>query len=225
MIRGILFDYDGTLSNRTESAYFKYRDMCHHLFPEMDTKGIEFEGIVQRCMTWDELGTISKSHVFEEIRKHYLPDLDVDQCVRDWYADFDQFQIEAPGCHDILTKLKQRYKLGCVTNGPASTQNAKIDRLGLRGFFDTVLVSETFGVKKPDKRIYEQAARDLNLECREIAFVGDTFCTDIVGAVRAGMMPIWYFNDPLRISLSDVRRIHDFQELEDLFLVHTEWNV
>ena len=39
------------------------------------------------------------------------------------------------------------------------------------------------------------------------------------------MMPIWYFNDPLRISLSDVRRIHDFQELEDLFLVHTEWNV
>ena len=92
--------------------------------------------------------------------------------------------------HDILTKLKQRYKLGCVTNGPASTQNAKIDRLGLRGFFDTVLVSETFGVKKPDKRIYEQAARDLNLECREIAFVGDTFCTDIVGAVRAGMRNI-----------------------------------
>ena len=46
MIKGILFDFDGTLSNRVESAYFMYRWMVHEMLPEMDVHDIEFERIV-----------------------------------------------------------------------------------------------------------------------------------------------------------------------------------
>mgnify|MGYP003098048126 FL=1 len=49
MIKGILFDFDGTLSNRVESAYFMYRWMVHEMLPEMDVHDIEFESTRFRC--------------------------------------------------------------------------------------------------------------------------------------------------------------------------------
>lgn len=88
MIKGILFDFDGTLSNRVESAYFMYRWMVHEMLPEMDVHDIEFERIVQRCMLWDEYGTINKTHVLEMLKKHYVPDLDVETWKDKWYATF-----------------------------------------------------------------------------------------------------------------------------------------
>ena len=52
MIRGIIFDYDGTLSNRFESAYRMYRWMIEEI-SGMDPSSIDFEEIVQECLYWD----------------------------------------------------------------------------------------------------------------------------------------------------------------------------
>ena len=50
MIQGILFDYDGTLSARYESAYHMYRHILQECRPDLDDQDIEFESIVQRCL-------------------------------------------------------------------------------------------------------------------------------------------------------------------------------
>ena len=94
----------------------------------------------------------------------------------------------------------------------------------MRKYFDTVIISGAFGAHKPDVSIYEKAARDLGLKCEEIAFIGDTFATDIVGAVRAGMMPIWYCYEHRGISLYEVKQVSNYDEIRDMFLVNTEWN-
>lgn len=224
MIKGILFDFDGTLSNRVESAYFMYRWMIHEMLPGMDVHDIEFERIVQRCMLWDEYGTINKTHVLEMLKKHYVPDLDVETWKDKWYATFHEFQVEMPHSYEVLRELKEKYKIGIITNGNENLQAIKIDYLDMRKYFDTVVISGSFGVHKPDVSIYQKAANDLGLKCEEIAFIGDTFATDIVGAVRAGMLPIWYCYEHRGVSLYDVKQVSNYDEIRDMFLINTNWN-
>ncbi|NCB33451.1 MAG: HAD family hydrolase, partial [Erysipelotrichia bacterium] len=64
----------------------------------------------------------------------------------------------------------------------------------------------------------------LGLKPEEFAFIGDTFATDILGAVKAGMMPIWYCFEHYCVSLVEVQQLRSFLEIEDFFLVHNEWN-
>lgn len=225
MIRGILFDFDGTLSLRYEAAYFMYRWCIHQIFPELDIHGIDFEAIVQRCMLWDQYGTVNKHYPFEMLKKVYKENLDVEWWVKRWYEVFHEFQTEMPEVYDVLDALSKRYRLGIVTNGDGKSQNAKIDVLDLRKYFVTVIASHDFGKDKPDVSIYEQAAKDLDLKCSEIAFIGDTFATDIVGAKKAGMLPIWFCYEHKGVTIYDVRQLESYEDMKDMFLVHTEWNV
>ena len=45
-----------------------------------------------------------------------------------------------------------------VTNGPPS-QRVKVERCGLLPLVDVVVISDVLGVSKPDRRIFEAAAR------------------------------------------------------------------
>ncbi len=219
MIKAILFDYDGTLSNRIESAYKKYKADVIEIFPDLDPEGIELEAIVQRCMTWDEFGTIDKRHIYANLKKAYNLDIDVEEWVEKWYKTFHLYQVLQTDCKEILEKLSKKYRLGCITNGNSYTQHIKLDYTGLKDFFEVVLVSGDYKIHKPEKEIFLMASEKLGLKPEEIAFIGDTFATDILGAHRANMKPIWFFNDPLRYSDTNVTRIYSFHELLEAFQV------
>ena len=111
-----------------------------------------------------------------------------------------------------------------MSNGHLDTQEPKIDILDLHPYFKTEIISKDFGVDKPDVRIYNEAAKRLGLKCEEIAFIGDTFDTDILGASKAGMMPVWYCYEHRCVTLYDVCMVSSFKEIGDLFLDHAEWN-
>lgn len=224
MIKGILFDFDGTLSYRVKSAYLMYRHMLHEIFPDMDVHSVDFEAKVQRCMLWDEYGSINKRHVLTMIQKKWKPDLDIEHYVKVWYDNFYRYQEAMPDSYEVLEKLKQHYKLGIVSNGPLDSQAIKIRQLDMYRYFDTVLISGEFGVAKPDPKIYQAAAEQLGLKCCEVAYVGDTFDTDILGAVRAGMMPLWFCYEHRSEAEYPMKQITSFRELEDMFLIHDEWN-
>lgn len=223
MIKGILFDYDGTLSNYTQSVYNKYRIVLHEFFPDLDVNDVEFETIVQQCMYWDENGIISKRHVFGNLNEKYGLDLDVVQTKYDWYMTFYQNQVLNEDCIEVLETLKKDYKLGIVTNGWSAAQHQKIDAVNIRSYFDTVVVSDDYGISKPDPRIYEIAAKQLGLEPSEIVFVGDSFMTDILGAYRAGMVPVWICSDPLKQTVIEdkVKRIYNLKGLVKLLNEHS----
>ena len=51
MIKAILFDFDGTLSNRQMNAYLMYRDFLKPYFPDLNE--IEFEAVLQDALTFD----------------------------------------------------------------------------------------------------------------------------------------------------------------------------
>lgn len=218
MIKGILFDFDGTISDRVSSAYAMYRYIVHSILPDIDENSVEFEAIIQRCMLWDEFGTIKKSHVLRHLKENYAPNLDLDYWNQAWYDKFYMFQSTQENAIEVIRRLKEKYKLGIITNGDGKSQDAKLKFLDLYPYFDTVLISGVFGVHKPDPSIYYKAAENLGLKCEEIAFIGDTFATDIFGAIKAGMLPIWYCNEHRGVSKYSVTQMTNYRQIEQYFL-------
>lgn len=96
-----------------------------------------------------------------------------------------------PGTEDMLLTLKGSYRLGLLSNfthGPAGWEI--IERLGLRPFFDVVLISGDLGYRKPHPLVFERLVDELGVRTDRIAFVGDDIEPDIVGAARAGLKPV-----------------------------------
>jgi putative hydrolase of the HAD superfamily len=60
-----------------------------------------------------------------------------------------------------------------------------LKRYGIEHYFDPVLTSAGFGWRKPNARIFLEAARQMNLPPADCAYVGDTVSRDVIGARRA----------------------------------------
>jgi len=92
-----------------------------------------------------------------------------------------------------LQALKQRgYRLGMISN-TSDDRNMQwiVDRWGLRPYFETVINSAAFGIRKPDLRIFQHALDQMKLRPEDAAMVGDYLETDVLGANQAGIYSIW----------------------------------
>jgi FMN phosphatase YigB (HAD superfamily) len=64
-------------------------------------------------------------------------------------------------------------------------------RVGIRQFFDEILISGQLGVRKPHPSMFAELTRRLKLAPGDIVFVGDELQTDIIGAQEAGLSTVW----------------------------------
>ena len=110
-------------------------------------------------------------------------------------ARYDAVRIERvelfPETLPVLRELHGRYKMAIITNGFAETHEAKIARLELSRFFDTVVLAGEMELAKPDPAVFRHAMRTLGVNAGESVMVGDRFDRDITGAHAAGMRAIW----------------------------------
>lgn len=217
MIQGIIFDYDGVLTKRYVSAYHMYQWIICSI-TNKEKSDLDVEEMVQTCMIWDEFGHSDKKYVFDKMKEHWFHDLDVSYWRTYWYVHFDAFQIVSDDAFDVLNQLHKHYKLAILSNGFSHSQHKKISSLKLETFFDEVIVSGDYEMQKPDTRIFQIACDKLKLDPSEVAMVGDTFFTDLSGAMRIGMQPVWYCHERRPISDFYVPVVKDFKELEQYFL-------
>jgi|Deesub1362B_J571_1020462.scaffolds.fasta_scaffold01109_12 putative hydrolase of the HAD superfamily len=96
-----------------------------------------------------------------------------------------------PGVVPTLIELRQKYRLGVISNGLAVKQWEKLINLGLHHFFDVVVTSEEVGYEKPETKIFEVAVRRLGVNGEECVMVGDRIDTDILGGKASGMKTVW----------------------------------
>jgi len=96
------------------------------------------------------------------------------------------------GAIELLDRLKGQVKLGIITNGFAALQQARLERTGLKDYFDVLIISEQVGVAKPHPRIFDHAL-DLmeNPDPKRVLMVGDNPHTDILGGINAGFDTCW----------------------------------
>ncbi len=62
----------------------------------------------------------------------------------------------------------------------------KLAEYDIAHHFDPVVTSSSLGWRKPNERIFDEAARLMQLPPKSCAYVGDTVSRDVIGARRAG---------------------------------------
>jgi len=85
-----------------------------------------------------------------------------------------------------------------------------VDELGLKAYFDAVVVSSETGWAKPSPRIYAAALAALGVAAEEALMVGDRPREDVAGAQAAGLRALLY--DPRGLapgpgSIRDLRQV------------------
>lgn len=85
-----------------------------------------------------------------------------------------------------LARLAARWPLVALSNG-----TAELARTGLSSYFKTAVSAHTFGVSKPDPRIFAEAARLAGCQAAQVLHVGDDVVADGQGALDAGMQMAW----------------------------------
>lgn len=97
-----------------------------------------------------------------------------------------------PGTIEMLEKLKGKYRLGLLSNfthGPAAREI--LERTGLAGHFETILISGEIGYRKPHRKVFERLSEELGVTREKIMYIGDDPEPDIHGAKGAGLQPLW----------------------------------
>lgn len=124
-----------------------------------------------------------------------------------------------PGAKEGLRELAATgLRLGVVSNADGTTAErlAREEVLqvgpGPGVEVETLVDSGVVGVSKPDPRIFELALDALGLAADEVVYVGDTPAIDVVGARRAGIVPV--LMDPYELHLdADYDRVASLSEL------------
>ena len=78
-----------------------------------------------------------------------------------------------------------------VTNGSTATQWGKLRKTGIADLVTACIVSEEFGIRKPDPRIFRHALGRIGATAESTLFIGDNPEDDILGAAGAGMYTAW----------------------------------
>jgi HAD superfamily hydrolase (TIGR01549 family) len=107
-----------------------------------------------------------------------------------WYEPLSKIAQAEPDIKQTLGKLKQAgIKLGILSNTfiNAVTLERHLAQFDILEFFSVRLYSYQFKFRKPDSRIFIEAAKKMNCEPCNVLFVGDRLDLDIAGAAKANM--------------------------------------
>lgn len=95
------------------------------------------------------------------------------------------------GVISLLEALHNGYVVGVVTNNVTSEQREKLICCELDGLVDFMVTSEEVGTPKPGKAIFEVALERAGCEAHEAVMVGDSWHSDVLGAISCGIRAVW----------------------------------
>ncbi len=139
---------------------------------------------------WDSLAALKRAG---ERKGIHLTDEQWRQLNWKWYEPLVPIASVEPDLAETLAKLRDTgLKLGIVSNTWVNccSLDRHLDMEGLLDFFDVRVYSYSFNFRKPDRRIFLEAAKQVDVACANILFIGDRVDNDIRGALRAGMIPV-----------------------------------
>jgi HAD superfamily hydrolase (TIGR01549 family) len=106
-------------------------------------------------------------------------------------AAYQRARRVVPGAVDLLAALRGYVVVGIVTNNVVAEQLEKLSVLELRHLVDVLVISEEAGMAKPDPRIFHLALARAGCRADQAVMVGDSWRVDILGALAAGIRPVW----------------------------------
>jgi putative hydrolase of the HAD superfamily len=200
-IKGVLFDLDDTLYDRR--AAFREWGLIF-LRERLRVDEAECAKVMGWMESLDANGYGSKHTIIIEMCRRFP---EAKGSVEGFYDEFvERVSLDSETTKVLAHLESRRIPYGVVTNG-TERQWRKIDALGLRQRTQTILVSETFGAKKPEEAIFLAAAKSIDIAPSQVLFVGDHPVNDVTGARSSGMLTAWLHRDrpwPPELQPADV---------------------
>ena len=185
LIRAIIFDLDDTLYLEKDYVMSGYNAVATYLS--------EFAGL-DRLTLFDALKDSyhrgNHDRNFEELLVHFGLSTPVEYLV-DIYRRHQPTLTLPPDSLRALTLSSGRYRLGMITDGRPQTQRRKIEALGIRHYFERVVVNDlTRGRSKYEPDSFHEMLAYFAVPACEAAYVGDNPGKDFIWPLRLGMTTI-----------------------------------
>ena len=138
-----------------------------------------------------------------------IDDAEAERLSRTYRAFYQQLGRPVPGAPAAVRRWHRRARVAIVTNNTLEEQQAKLRFLGIAGAVDHLIASGEVGVAKPDPRIFRTALERAGVEPTDAVMVGDSWSSDVVGARRSGIRPVWF--NRFRIPRPETTPVPEFR--------------
>ena len=204
-IKAVITDYIGTLTNARsytmEASMAKlHAALADAGFQTEKEKFLEAYGKVHekyRLVRFGELREVTNAIWVSETlcslgHKVEFGDERVKSALDVFFEDYIGSLELRPYAEKLLEKIHETSKLGLVSNFTyAQVVHESMRRLGINQFFDSVIISQECGWRKPHKKIFADALEQLEGKAEEAVFIGDNPFEDIKGAHDAGIKTVF----------------------------------
>lgn len=179
MIRGALFDFDGTLADSFAAITASTNHVRESFgFPVLSER--EIRGYV--------------GHGLENLLERLCPGCNVDLAVKRYRDHHPSVMVGLtklfPGVRETLDRLHSHgIVMGVCSNKAVAFTRSLVASLGLAEILPVVLGPEDVGSPKPDPAMLLEGVKRLYLGADEVVYVGD-MSVDVLAAKAAGL-PVW----------------------------------
>lgn len=202
-IKGIIFDYGGTIDSRgvhwSEIIWDGYQAANINIDKES----------FRECYVYAERELARTLHILPHhnfydlllIKMHielsYLVDQNKfeatnleEKAIAIAQYCYDQARNSIEEARPTLQALHERYPMVLVSNFYGNVESVLTD-FNLRHFFKEIIESAVVGVRKPDPQIFALGVEALGLAAPEVLVIGDSYKKDIVPAESLGCRVAW----------------------------------
>lgn len=180
-------------------------DIDEHAWATRDQSAIEYTTRAWLRLLLDEYQLVFKQTL--------------DEVERDLYFHLDDSR-PTDGVRQAIEKLyAMNIKMGVISNhlfGSAILRE-HLSRHNLSRYFELVMSSADYGLKKPSPVMFQSCLRRLKTRPDNVWFVGDSVKHDIEGAKAAGIHPVLY--DPRADSAKTAGEFDVIQNWDDLLVL------
>jgi len=184
-----LFDLDQTLVDRMTAFRRWAEEFCGA------------QGLPPETLPWliqlDGGGFAPREALFGPVRERFGLDTPMETLIEAFRTGLPTYVECYPGVPAALAGLRgSGWRVGIVTNGSLLNQLGKIRNAGLADAVDGWAISGEIGVRKPDRRLFAEAAHRCGVSLDAGGWmVGDNPEADIAGGRGAGLRTVWIHHD------------------------------
>jgi HAD superfamily hydrolase (TIGR01509 family) len=231
-LKAILFDLDDTLFDR-QRAQLMVLDVIAREFSDVFA-GVDRQAMVDAFLESDRITLLElygDIPMVKNVRirraQVFLDLLGLDEAYADaiaelYVAAYPRSNAPIDGAVAVVEALAPKFQLGIVSNGAPDVQYRKLETLGLRQWFECIVLSEELGIRKPDPRIFWHATGLLGREPEECLCVGNSYAADIVGGKKAGVRVCWFNPGGLRPAQVGVESDYEIRTLDEILEILKE---